>query len=118
MGLPFCLLAGAASRPRPARVLGAGKGHVLRIYNVVLEVLGQLQPVLRRIELRDKDLARQLRRCSSSVALNLIHCSGGRSRTATENPYSMKPRWRAMARDDVLVLSVRYCGIRPASRAR
>jgi four helix bundle protein len=44
---------------------------MLRIYGVVLEVLGQLQPVLRRIELRDKDLARQLRRCSASVALNL-----------------------------------------------
>lgn len=44
---------------------------MLRIYGVVLEVLKQLQPVLRRIELRDKDLARQLWRCSSSVALNL-----------------------------------------------
>jgi four helix bundle protein len=54
------------------QVLRAGKGIVmLRIYNVVLEGLKQLQPVLRRIELRDRDLARQLRRCSCSVALNL-----------------------------------------------
>jgi len=44
---------------------------MLRIYHVVLEVLKQLQPAVRRIELRDRDLARQLRRCSSSVALNL-----------------------------------------------
>ena len=44
---------------------------MLRIYNVVLAVLKELQPVLKRIELRDRDLARQLRRCSSSVALNL-----------------------------------------------
>jgi four helix bundle protein len=44
---------------------------MLRIYNVVLEVLRGCQPVLRRIELKDRDLARQLRRCSSSVALNL-----------------------------------------------
>jgi len=44
---------------------------MLRIYPVILEVLKQLQPVLRRIELRDKDLARQLRRCSVSVALNV-----------------------------------------------
>ena len=44
---------------------------MLRIYHVVLEVLKQLQPALRRIELRDRDLARQLRRCSSSVALKL-----------------------------------------------
>jgi four helix bundle protein len=44
---------------------------MLRIYPVILEVLRQLRPVLRRLELRDKDLARQLRRCSVSVALNV-----------------------------------------------
>jgi four helix bundle protein len=44
---------------------------MLNIYHVVLGVLKQLQPALRRIEMRDRDLARQLRRCSSSVALNL-----------------------------------------------
>jgi len=57
---------------------------MLRIYSVVLEVLKQLQPVLRRIELRDKDLARQLRRCSCSVALNLAEgmYSRGQNRNA------------------------------------
>jgi len=44
---------------------------MLRIYGVVLEVLEKLQPALKRIEVRDRDLGRQLRRCSSSVALNL-----------------------------------------------
>ncbi len=44
---------------------------MLRIYPVVLGVLKSLQPVLRKIELKDRDLARQLRRCSASVALNL-----------------------------------------------
>ena len=44
---------------------------MLRIYPVVLEVLKQLQPALRRIEVQDRDLARQLRRASSSIALNL-----------------------------------------------
>jgi four helix bundle protein len=44
---------------------------MLRIYPVVLEVLKQLQPALQRIEGKDRDLARQLRRASSSVALNL-----------------------------------------------
>lgn len=44
---------------------------MLRIYPVVLEVLKELQPVVRQIERRDRDLARQLRRCSASVALNL-----------------------------------------------
>jgi four helix bundle protein len=57
---------------------------MLRIYQAVLEVLTQLQPVVRRIELRVRDLARQLRRCSSSVALNLAEgmYSRGRNRGA------------------------------------
>ena len=44
---------------------------MLRIYSVVLEVLKELQPALRRIEVKDRDLARQLRRASWSIALNL-----------------------------------------------
>jgi four helix bundle protein len=57
---------------------------MLRIYPVILEVLRQLRPVLRRIELRDKDLARQLRRCSVSVALNVaegMYSRGGNRTT-------------------------------------
>ena len=63
---------------------GAGKGSTLRIYPATLEVLRQLRPVVRRIELKDKDLARQLRRCSVSVTLNVaegMHSRGG-NRTA------------------------------------
>jgi four helix bundle protein len=57
---------------------------MLRIYGVVLEVLEKLQPALKRIEQRDRDLARQLRRCSSSVALNLAEgmYSRGQNRNA------------------------------------
>jgi four helix bundle protein len=57
---------------------------MLRIYPVVLEVLRTLQPVLRRIEAKDRDLGRQLRRCSSSVALNLAEgmYSRGQNRNA------------------------------------
>ena len=44
---------------------------MLRIYPIVLEVLKHLQPALRRIEVQDRDLARQLRRTSASIALNL-----------------------------------------------
>jgi four helix bundle protein len=57
---------------------------MLRIYPVVLEVLEQLQPALTRIEVKDRDLARQLRRSSSSIALNLAEgmYSRGRNRHA------------------------------------
>ena len=57
---------------------------MLRVYAVILEVLRQLRPVLRRIELRDKDLARQLRRCSVSIALNVADgmYSRGNNRSA------------------------------------
>jgi len=108
LAFPFCLLVRAASRPRPARSAGdrllaragsldpartstrgggqacrfrtLGRVTMLRIYPVILEVLRQLRPVLRRIELRDKDLARQLRRGSVSIALNVaegMHSRGG-----------------------------------------
>ncbi len=57
---------------------------MLRIYAVVLDVLKQLQPQVRSIERRDRDLARQLRRCSASVALNLAEdmYSRGQNRAA------------------------------------
>jgi four helix bundle protein len=57
---------------------------MLHIYPIVLGVLRELQPVLRRIEGRDRDLARQLRRCSSLVALNLAEgmYSRGQNRNA------------------------------------
>lgn len=57
---------------------------MLRIYPIILEVLKELQPLLRRIEVRDKDLARQLRRCSCSIALNVAEgmYSRGNNRNA------------------------------------
>ena len=44
---------------------------MLNIYSVVLEFIAALRPLLAQIERRDRDLGRQLRRASSSVALNL-----------------------------------------------
>jgi four helix bundle protein len=57
---------------------------MLRIYPVILGLLKQLQPVVRRIEARDRDLGRQLRRCSTSIALNVAEgmYSRGQNRTA------------------------------------
>jgi four helix bundle protein len=57
---------------------------MLEIYPVVLEVVRKLRPVMAVIDRKDRDLGRQLRRCSSSVGLNL--CEGmysrGRNRAA------------------------------------
>src|SRR5580704_1979072 len=43
---------------------------MLRIYAVILELLKQLGPVAAAIAIQDKDLARQLRRAATSIALN------------------------------------------------
>ena len=43
---------------------------MLRIYNVILEVVTDLKPVIEQLERRDADLARQMRRAACSVALN------------------------------------------------
>lgn len=44
---------------------------MLNIYPVILEVIRSLRSSIAQLERRDPDLARQLRRASSSVALNV-----------------------------------------------
>ena len=49
---------------------------MLRIYDKILEVLRLLRPVIAQIEKHDRELGNQLRRASSSVALNMAEASG------------------------------------------
>ena len=51
---------------------------MLRIYDVVIENIAEMRPVMEQIARRDQDLARQMRRAFSSVALNLAEGAGVR----------------------------------------
>lgn len=53
---------------------------MLRIYPVVLTTIQQLRGPVAQLERRNPDLARQLTRCSASVALNIAEGTYSRGR--------------------------------------
>ena len=57
---------------------------MLRIYANMLKTARELRPVLMRIESKDRDLARQMRRSLASMILNAAEASGSSGGTRRE----------------------------------
>src|SRR5271154_2340208 len=57
---------------------------MLRIYSVMIRTVQELRPVLTRIEGKDRDLARQMRRALASMVLNTGEASGSSGGTRRE----------------------------------
>ncbi len=76
----------AGARAPPSRTVRGQERetNMLRIYETMVGVLRGLRPVMTEIEAHDRDLARQLRRASSSVVLNISEGSGSSAGTRRE----------------------------------
>jgi four helix bundle protein len=71
---------------------------MLRIYSVMLNMAWEMRPVLARIESKDRDLGRQMRRALTSVILNTgegMGSSGGTRRERYRNALGLARETRA-----------------------
>ena len=70
----------------------------LVIYERALEMIAEIKPLIETIKQHDRDLANQLRRSASSVALNIsegTHSRGGNKRIRFENAAGSAAETRA-----------------------
>ncbi len=74
----------ALSMRPPALAPAERECDMLRIYTVMLRVVREMRPVLVRIEGKDRDLARQMRRALASMVLNTGEGSGSSGGTRRE----------------------------------
>jgi four helix bundle protein len=69
----------ASVRPRRRVASKRQKANdMLRIYGVILETIRVVQPTMEKIERKDPDLGRQMRRAASSIALHVSEGSYSR----------------------------------------
>jgi four helix bundle protein len=67
---------------------GQEESPVLHIEPFIIDTLGLVAPLVRRIEVRDSDLARQITRAGSSIALNVAEGAGSQGRNEQARYYS------------------------------
>jgi four helix bundle protein len=91
---------------------------MLRIYSDYLAVLRDMRPVLAALEARDTDLARQLRRSASSVALNIAEASGNAGGTRRQRYLSALGSAREVAACLHVADALGYAPVDPSLQQR
>jgi len=91
---------------------------MLRLYDVVLDTLRTMKPVVGKIAEHDADLARQLRRAATSMLLNLGEGAGGRGGTRRQRYFDALGSARESAACLDAADALGYCAIDAALRDR
>jgi four helix bundle protein len=91
---------------------------MLRIYDVILDLLRQMKPLVATIAEHDVDLARQLRRAATSMLLNVAEGSGSRAGTRRQRYHDALGSARESAACLDAADALGYCALDAAVRDR